>query len=257
MVSKAWDKKSYQLGRSEGHAAGYDAGWRNGACEALTHAMVRAPIEKLPIRILYIPQGFEAIDSGIIEALQASIHDLLVGESIGIAQQAAELRPDLVLVMNGLHVFPDDHLEQMDAVRALGIRTAVWFADDPYMTSETALAAPHYDIVLTHELSTVPLYKELGCANVHYLPLAVNENIFKAIQVGPEYASDICFIGQAFWNRVELFDCHCRAVEGKESIIAGGMWERLKHYSSLKSFIRLGWVPIEETALFSWSQDCN
>ncbi|RAP78626.1 spore maturation protein [Paenibacillus montanisoli] len=199
------------------------------------------------VRVLYIPQGFDAIDQGIIEALRQTVREVYVAEARNMAEQASIVRPDWLFVLNGLHVFPEDHLAQVEAVRAMGIRTAIWFADDPYFTSETVHIAPHYDVVLTHELSTVELYRGLGCPEVIYMPLAVDPNRFRPIKVGTEHRSDICFIGQAFWNRVELFDAIAPYLKGRKVFIAGGLWERLRSYKRLRKFIRKGWLPVDES----------
>ncbi|MFX3632605.1 MAG: glycosyltransferase [Candidatus Pristimantibacillus sp.] len=239
-------KSSNNRGKEEGFAAGYDAGWRVGACEAVRQTNGNPKPVITPLRILYVPQGFEAIDSGIIDSLRACVVELHIANPQELVQQAISLRPDLVLVLNGLHTFPEDHLQQLDAIRMEGIRTAVWYVDDPYMTEASAKNATHYDIVITHELSTVALYKELGCQIVHYCPLAVNEKIFRPMQTAPEYRSDICFIGQGFWNRIAMFDAIADTLIGKRVVIIGQLWERLQQYSHLKPFINMDWIDSEE-----------
>ncbi|GGD49906.1 CgeB family protein [Paenibacillus nasutitermitis] len=230
-----------------GYSAGYVQGLRDGACEALAGHVSPPSAVKHDVRVLYIPQGFESIDQGIIEALGSTVRELYVADPARMAEQASLLRPDWMFVLNGMHVFPEDHLVQVDAVRALGIRTMIWFADDPYVTEDTVAIAPRYDVVLTHELSTIEVYRQLGCANVHYMPLAVHTGWFKPQRIEDKYRSDICFIGQAFWNRVETFDAISSYLKGKRVFIAGGMWDRLKNFDRLKSAIRMGWLPVDES----------
>ncbi|MBW7474526.1 glycosyltransferase [Paenibacillus oenotherae] len=235
------------IATENGHRAGYEHGLRDGACEAIVRHIVPAAPTVSNVRVLYVPQGFEAIDQGIIEALRLSVRELHITDAKNMAEQAALIRPDCMLVLNGLHVFPSNHLEQVNAVRALGIRTIIWFADDPYVTGDTISIAPHYDVVLTHELSTIKLYRELGCPSVHYMPLAVHSGWFAPRRVEAKYRSDVCFIGQAFWNRVEIFDELAAYLQGRQVFIAGGLWDRMKNYKVLKSVIRLGWLPVEES----------
>ena len=121
-------------------------------------------------------------------------------------QEASQHRPDVVLVMNGLHVFPENHLEQVKGIRELGIRTAVWFVDDPYFTEDTATICQHYDIVFTHEEAAVPFYNKPGARRVIYTPLAVNPGMYHPRRTEPQYQYDICFIGTGFWNRIDLFN---------------------------------------------------
>ncbi|NBC71710.1 glycosyltransferase [Paenibacillus sacheonensis] len=230
-----------------GFASGYESGLRDGACEYLVrHLQPPAPLKR-DSRVLYIPQGFEGIDQGIIEALRLTVREVYVADATRMAEQAALIRPDWVLVLNGLHVFPANHLQQVDTVRSLGIRTAIWFADDPYVTAETMYIAPRYDVVLTHELSTMQMYRERGCTKVVYMPLGVDHNRFKPMAVEEKYRSDVCFIGQAFWNRVEIFDALVPYLKTRKVFIAGGLWERMKRFKEMERFIRLGWLPVEET----------
>lgn len=58
------------------------------------------------MKVLYIPQGFDAIDEGVTLALQQSVRECVVGSPATMLQEASQHRPDVVLVMNGLHVFP-------------------------------------------------------------------------------------------------------------------------------------------------------
>lgn len=240
-------KQASSAAADKGYRLGYEQGQRDGACESLVNLIQ----PEIPIRrnvsILYIPQGFEAIDQGIIESLRQSVREVHVADAKQMAEQASLMRPDWLLVLNGLHIFPENHLEQIDAIRAMGIQTAIWFADDPYVTEDTVIIAPRYDVVLTHELSTIQLYRELGCPSVHYMPLAVHSEWFKPMRVEERYRSDICFIGQAFWNRVELFDALAPYLRGKRVFIAGGLWDRMKNYSMLKPFIKMGLLPVEES----------
>ncbi|WP_088834704.1 CgeB family protein [Paenibacillus tyrfis] len=239
-----------QQGSHAGGLLGYEQGYRYGRCEAVrTLAPPVAPIRH-DLKVLFIPQGFPAIDNGIATALQRLAREAVIGAPEAMFALAEQHRPDLLLVLNGLHVFPADHLQQVDRIRELGIRTVIWFADDPYFTDDTAAIAPHYDAVATHEQSCVPFYLSLGCSQVLYVPLAVDTDTFRPVPVGSGYHADICFIGMAFWNRVELFDQIARYLSGKKVIVGGGLWERMRLYRLLKPSIRAGWIPIEETVRY-------
>lgn len=243
-------RSAYLAGRRDGWRDGWTAGWREGAASAAAAAFPQAEPDRLPLRVLYVPQGFEAIDDGMIGALQLHAAELHVADPARMADMAALIRPDLVLVLNGLHVFPDDHLEQVSRIREMGIRTVIWFADDPYVTEQTVVIAPHYDAVVTHERSTVELYRSLGCAEVHHLAFAADIERFRPLTPPPAYRCDVCFIGQAFWNRVETFDAIAGELAGLRVFIAGGLWERLNHYELLMPAIRPGWLPIDESVLY-------
>lgn len=237
-------------GRKEGYRSGWLDGWRLGACQGIDEGI--RPISYSPsnARILYVAQGFEAIDQGVIAALQSAVAEVLVVSANEMQFQAEQFRPDAVLVMNGLHVFPPDHLEQIDQIRNMGIRTAIWFVDDPYVTNETVKIALHYDYIFTHERSCVMLYRSIGCVQVYHLPLAAHFGLFRPMPVPQEYRTDICFIGIAFWNRVELFDEIAPYLKDKRVLIGGMLWERMKHFSTISQFVRDGWIEVPETAMY-------
>ncbi|WP_072330532.1 MULTISPECIES: glycosyltransferase [unclassified Paenibacillus] len=244
-------KQGRRTAWKEGRAAGYERGYHYGRCEAVRARTVQPePGNRLELKVLFIPQGFQALDHGIAGGLESRVRELVVGTPERMAELAAEHRPDVMIVLNGLHVFPTDHLEQVDRVRGLGIRTVIWFADDPYFTNYTADIALRYDMVITHEQSCVPFYEQAGCPQVRYLPLAADTGLFRPMPVPPDYRSDICFIGMAFWNRVAFFDRLAPYLQGKRVFIGGGLWERMSNYRMVRRFVRSGWIPVEESVLY-------
>jgi len=234
----------------EEYLAGYREGYRYGGCQAILSRIPQQIPGTKNVRVLYVPQGFEAIDQGVTEALQQLAAECIIATPDKMLETARNCRPDLVLVMNGLHVFPTDHVEHIRTIRQLGIKTAVWFVDDPYFTDDTAGLSVVYDVVFTHEQDCVSFYKEAGCSQVYYLPLSASMSTFAPIRTTREHQFDICFIGNAFWNRVELFDQLAPFLQDKKVIIAGGHWDRLRHPEQLSRFIRNGWVPVPETAAY-------
>lgn len=239
-----------RAGPLEGYQAGYREGYRLGGCQALLDRIPSPNLSSFDLKIVYIPQGFESIDSGIISGLRAMVRELIVGTPEGIVELALQEQPDVVLILNGLHVFPDHYELQMEQIREKGIRTAIWFADDPYFTEDTSRLCMHFDYVFTHELSCVELYQQLGAREVHYLPLAVHPELFRPVHAGPAYQSDICFIGNAFRNRAALFDALAPFLKGKNVRIIGGFWERLARYEELSPFVYSGFIPPAETVKF-------
>lgn len=227
---------------------GYQEGYRLGLCQAVQRLNPPKAEAGRPLKLMYVPQGFEAIDTGVEEALRQLVSELVVSTPETMHETAARERPAAVLVMNGLHVFPENHLEQIDAIRGLGIVTAIWFVDDPYFTQDTSGICRHYDHVFTHELGCVEFYRWLGAPSVHYVPLGVNPGMFYPRRTGAKYKYDIVFIGNAFRNRTELFDQLAPYLSTKRVLIAGGFWERLGSYNQLASSIKDGFIPPAETA---------
>ncbi|ASS68979.1 MULTISPECIES: glycosyltransferase [unclassified Paenibacillus] len=238
-----------EAGRQEGHRIGLEEGRRDGACQAAASAArVWTPGARRSMSVMYVPQGFPAIDQGVQEALAMHAGSVAVSSPGTMFVDAERLRPDLVLVMNGLHhVFPADQPSQIAAIRNLGIPAAIWFADDPYFTRETSSLAFCYDYVFTHDLEAVDFYRRLGHPQVHYAPLGVNTGVYHAKPVPRKYRSDVCFIGQGFWNRIRLLDQVLPQLQGLRVVIAGGEWERLSPRARRSCRLLPGWMPIEET----------
>ncbi|WP_349304873.1 DUF3880 domain-containing protein [Paenibacillus sp. Marseille-Q4541] len=226
---------------------GYAEGIRYGGCEAILQRVKKTESSVRKMKVLYVPQGFEAIDDGVIQALQTTVSECIVADAAHMRERAALYMPDLVLVMNGLHVFPADHLAQIDEIRALGIRTAIWFVDDPYFTEDTASICLHYDLVFTHEIRAVSFYRSQGAVNVYHVPLGVNTSLFTPRKTSASYQYDVCFIGSGFWNRISLFDELAPFLKNKRVLIAGGQWGRLQRQDLLGPFIKTGWIPPTET----------
>ncbi len=90
-------------------------------------------------------------------------------------------------------------------MRAAGIRTAIWFTDDPYYTDVTANVAQHYDHIFTLEKTCVDFYRQHGCQSVHYLPLGFYPNEFRPRNPDRSRRKEICFVGTAYWKRIEFF----------------------------------------------------
>lgn len=239
------------LGKIEGYQAGWNAGFRIGRAQQVYKNHMNNNIKKHPQRVLYVTSGigvpYPLLDESIIDALQNLVSKLIVASPADPIEQVAEQHSvDLMLALNGV-VLP---LDQVDAVRQKGIKTAIWFTDDPYYTDWTIEIAPHYDYIFTLEINCVSLYRKIGCKHVYYLPFAMNPKIFYPQYV--EYPSqlDVAFVGTAYWNRVKAIDKMATFLKKKSFLISGWWWDRLQNYSSLKPFIQLDeWMSGEQTAL--------
>ncbi|WP_135553106.1 CgeB family protein [Paenibacillus cymbidii] len=236
---------AYGDGQAAGFRDGYAEGRRLGLCESVIRHIELPPEKRYDLHVLYVEEGLFALNEGIKDGLSGLVRQLTCCHPRQItAEKIAEMKPDLVIVLNGIHEFP---AEQAARVRSYGIPTAVWFADDPYFTDVTANIARQYDFVFTHELSCIPFYRSAGCKRVFHLPLAAAPVTFHPKRTDPKYRSDICFIGTAFWNRVRFFDKLAPYLIGKRLVMAGGLWNRLKQYDRMAGSIILAGVPLAES----------
>lgn len=208
------------------------------------------PFYTRDMHVLFITSGkgfpYSPLDEAVAQTLGLLASRLTVlTPKDDIVGTAARERPQLALVLDGLD-FP---VATIDALRGIGIRTAIWFTDDPYYTEVTANLAPHYDLVFTLERNCVPFYQERGCANVHYLPLGVHPADYRPRNPRMSVRGDICFIGSAYWNRVQLFEALLPRLSHRSFRLSGLWWDRLPDYARWRDRIDLGkWMGPAETA---------
>ncbi|RCW50904.1 CgeB family protein [Paenibacillus prosopidis] len=236
-------------GSHNGYTLGFQNGRRLGRCETVIRAITKESHIRHGMSVLCITSGlgvpFAPIDKAVLEALQMQVARVgAVSALDDIVKTARDFKPDLALVLLGMRVEP----ETVNRLKAMGIRTAIWYSDDPYYTDMTRNTARHYDIVFTNELSCIEFYRQHGCRYVFHLPLAAHFKGFHPKPVRVSYMSDICFMGSAYWHRVEFFDQIADYLATKNVRIFGIWWKRLKSYSRLKSSIQTKWLTPEETA---------
>lgn len=203
------------------------------------------------LKVMFLTSGcwnpYPVLENGIEEAFREVVKELfVVNPTDNIVQHAQNSKPDLFLVFHGFcNPIPKSTIE---AIRDMGIKTVIWFTDDPYYTDLTKTLAPWYEHVFTQEINCISYYHDIGCNSVHYVPLAVNEKIFFPKSVELQYQTDILFVGVAFDNRIRLFDSIAQYLLKKNVRIIGPWWERMHNYYLLKDKIELVWKSPEETA---------
>ncbi|CAH1206211.1 hypothetical protein PAECIP111893_02467 [Paenibacillus plantiphilus] len=248
---KASESRMAQLeqGRNHGYPLGWEHGYWYGKCESVLK-LTEQPIEIRPIHVLFVATGkgfpYSPLDEAVAATLRGLVSRLTVTDSTQpVSQIAARIRPDIVIVLDGLHF----EIKHVDEMRSMGIRTAIWFTDDPYYTDITAALATHYDEVFTLELTCVDFYRRLGCGKVHYLPLGAFPVEFRPRNPVRNKRHEICFIGSAYWRRVAFFDEVTGYLASKDTHISGIWWERLRDYPTIADKIALGrWLGPRDTA---------
>jgi spore maturation protein CgeB len=224
-------------GRADGYKLGWDHGLYLSRCETNMKQISLPEAQYWDLKVLYVQEGLFILNKGIIDNLRGIVRKLIIANTTDpIVEMALQHRPDLILILNGVHGFD---VSLVPVLRTNGFKTAVWFADDPYFIDKTKEYALLYDYVFTHELGCVSYYRELGCSQVFYLPLAVNPYQFRPQRVDLSYRSDICFVGTGFPNRIRFFNQISSYLVGKKVMIIGGHWNLLNDYSQLAGQIRL------------------
>ncbi|WP_410771920.1 glycosyltransferase [Fontibacillus sp. BL9] len=240
---------SGQRGREDGLRDGFNEGYLRGRANVIVQA-ARPQFPFRQVRVLYVGSGkgfpYSPIDEAVIATLRQMTAETIVCEpGVPLVELATSTRPDLVLVLDGM----DQPVEQIDQLRASGIRTAVWMTDDPYYTDITFAMAPHYDYVFTLERNCVELYRATGCANVHYLPFAAFPDHYRPTLTRSPLRGNVGFIGSAYWNRVQFLQPIMGQLMDKGLNMNGIWWDRLPEYPAYADRIELGkWMGPTETA---------
>ena len=236
-------------GRNAGFRDGHDEGYLRGRMDVIASA----PGPVFPLRqlhIMYVSSGkgfpYSPFDEAVAETLK-SLATIVTSTDPKqpIVQQATDLRPDLVLALDGL----DLSTEHIDAIRGMGIKTAVWLTDDPYYTDMTSVLTLHYDYVFTLELNCVEFYRQNGCANVFHLPFGVHPGHFRPLRDRATEPRNISFVGSAYWNRVEFFQPIMGELMKRGLHVNGIWWDRLLEAGSYPDRIEQGtWLGPQDTA---------
>lgn len=239
----------YEQGRVHGYPLGWEHGYWYGKCESVLK-LTEQPIGVRSVHVLFVATGkgfpYSPLDEAVAATLRGLVGRLTVTDSTQpVSEIAARIRPDIVIVLDGLH-FDIKHVDEM---RSQGIRTAIWFTDDPYYTDITAGLATHYDEVFTLEMTCVEFYRRLGCSRVHYLPMGAFPVEFRPRNPARSKRHEVCFIGSAYWRRVAFFDEVTGYLASRDTHISGIWWERLRDFPILSDKIALGrWLGPRETA---------
>lgn len=167
---------------------------------------------------------------------------------------ARSYKPDLFLEAGGWNILP----ATLDAMRDMGIRTALWTIDPPRLFKPIREAAPHYDFVFTQGTEAYEILKKYNIKNLHWLPFACDSDFHKPIELTPEelkrYSTEVCFVGS--WN--PLYVKRRAVLEGLTDFkigIWGPGWDKLPAESPLRRFIRgLHTKPEDWTKIYSASK---
>lgn len=162
-----------------------------------------------------------------------------------IPLRAIEEKPDLMLAVHGgrlpVHV--------VDAVRKLGVRTAVWLLDDPHELDLSSRYARHYEWVFTDERMAVSAHKAAGSVRTFHLPLGCDPELHRPRQVSERYRSDVCILGTGFSERLKLLESVGKGLcEFDVKLV--GHWEGIPGDSPLKGRVVDGFVRPEEAAKY-------
>ncbi|NBI28721.1 CgeB family protein [Chengkuizengella marina] len=214
--------------------------------------LLNKEINKKNLKLLFVKSGkgkpYDYLEASIIKYFKKEIQQFYtVSPHEQIHTIADKINPDLILCFDGWNM----NKPKINLLKNLGFRTAVWFLDDPYYTDLTKTLAPHYDVVFTVEKGCIDFYKSLGCANVYFLPLAVDNEIFNQREkLESKYYTDVLFIGNAHPDRIQYFNAIDLELLKRNLKIIGPGWNKLNNWRLSKNVLINEWISTEETAKY-------
>ncbi|MGC8493806.1 MAG: CgeB family protein [Syntrophobacteraceae bacterium] len=146
-----------------------------------------------------------------------------------VVAACARFCPDVLLATGQVALMRRD-LEQ---IRRMGVKSANFVTDDPWNPAHRAgwflKALPSYDWIFTPRMANISDFKNIGCANIEYLPFAYAPEVhFFEEPKGPDeelrFRCDAAFIGGGDRDRFAWMDSLVNA--GVSLKLYGGYWER-------------------------------
>ncbi|GAB6439420.1 glycosyltransferase [Bacillus luti] len=183
-----------------------------------------------------VPVYFPVLEEAIYNSLKKAVGTVTMVTYENLVKTALKIKPSLIIIFHGFEKGISKGIQQL---KQYNFKTALWLTDDPYFTDVTKDLVLDYDYIFTQDTGCIDFYKNLGCENVFYLPLAAAPPIYTPLLREEEYLFDISFIGTAFENRLAFIDSISEYLVTKNTLIIGCNWDKLKSYELLKDKIVL------------------
>ena len=159
----------------------------------------------------------------------------------------AKFEPDLIFYIHSIKA--DLHIHLMKRAYGKKYKTACWLLEDPFNIDETAYVGAFYDLVFSIDDSGVDERRYFGYKNVYPLYQYANSAIYKPMEVGEDYKSDVLFIGVGFPSRRKLLDDLVGIFYDYHFTVIGWWWDRLEN-GGLKKFCTNKIIEPKEAAKF-------
>ena len=158
-----------------------------------------------------------------------------------------------VLLINGQEI----NMNILKILRDMGRKIITWQIDDPYLLDRSVDIGKICEHIFTVDSSALSFYRESGCKNAHWLPLAFPEK-YRDVVYNANYSSDVCLIGTPFAGskRVRIVDELAATLASVKARIIGShviaeSWQKnLKNYEMLKNKIIEAFMAPDEAVKY-------
>ena len=195
-----------------------------------------------PHKVLLIPtfwgNPYFYLNKGVEIALRRMVEKLIIfDENQSILKQVMAQKVDVILVLGPATTQKSFFWKEFEIICKMSIYIAIWTTDDPYYTDEMDCLKKYFDYIFTMDSSCVELYAARG-SSVHYLPLGVSLEHYYPITRCLSDRKELSFIGMAFQNRINFFDCIMTNLMSRAALIGGLYWNRSKYFETYPDKIK-------------------
>lgn len=195
------------------------------------------------MNILYITSGYSKVyrylDKSVIAALRSqkerNVTDVDVHLPLSdLKSICLKANPDLIFTLLGYKI-PEAFFIWLKEHR---LPIAVWFTEDPYYIDRSLSILPHVQHAFTIDYGALSFYQTSNYANVSYLPLGTNPDIYAPRSSKRKYRSDICLVGYPYPERVDFINHLSRHLQADITVV--GEWRKVPLPASVKVIQR--WI---------------
>lgn len=213
-----------------------------GIDKSIARAFEKNGVEPVLAKYRYAPYFWERIIRKLINTfnwpknvVQPLLKLPLIIENKEFIKTAEKYNPSFIFIVKGETLFPQTiwYLKNKIKVPCISYQ---W--DDPFYSSEDQEGIDDYrrknfensmhdyDHIFVFDKHYVGEIKKRGVTNASYLPLATDEEVYRAIELKDAekdiYGYDVCFVGMPYHNRVETLN----SLKDFNIGVFGDYWER-------------------------------
>lgn len=184
-------------------------------------------------------------NKALSDRAEISIHQITELACAPILNTIIQDKIQMMIMVHGYYMNPSIVM----SARKLGCKTALILTDDPMQVDISTQWSRYYDHVFTNERRTVRSHGK----NCHFLPMAVDEEIFKPQEVKEEYQSEILIAGSMYKERIDFIDQNPKLQDlllNHNTCIVGSSKSKFQS-DNMNSLVRGKMVSYEEMALYT------
>lgn len=161
--------------------------------------------------------------------IKSIINDYLINQAL--LKAVIKHNPDILFLIKAENIFTSTlkYVKKKFKTKIIN-----FYPDNPFVTwngnstPQVLSNLPHYDHFLIWSEMLIPALQSAGCKNVHYFPLAFEEELFTHFPEKTEdyYRSEVCFVGTWEPDRERWLLALCQRLPQLNLAIWGDLWRK-------------------------------